>query len=101
MPPRKSEPEEQTAAPRIQILRPVPGLSPRWVGAVVSPGSGIVCNRVFDEEMRAILAHPECYRVISDDELSSALALWSPQAHPRPLKARQAARPRRGHLRVD
>lgn len=101
MPRRKSEPEEKpNPAVCLQITSPVPGLTPRWVGALLFPDKKVACNRAPDEEIRAILEHPECYRVLQGDELISAVAPWAESRRPSPappVKARRVSRPR--HLR--
>lgn len=101
MPRRKSEPE-QRPNPNVclQITAPIPGLTPRWVGALLFPDKKVACNRAPDEEIRKILEHPECYRIVQGDDLISAVDAWVEPRRPspsRPVKAPRASRPQ--HLR--
>lgn len=103
--PRRKVEAEQKLSPAVclQITRPVPGLTPRWVGALLMPDKKIACNRVPDAEILTILEHPECYRIIQDGELVSAVQPWVERPCPEPLlpvKASRNLRPR-PHLRVD
>ena len=88
----------------IQIVRPVPGLLPRWVGAVLFVDRKVACNNVPDAEIRAILAHPESYRIVEADELTSASALLSGDSGSfRPERRKRPSRqhPWPGHLKME
>lgn len=92
---------------RIQITKPIPGLSERWLGAVINIEKRVVINRITDQEALAILANPDCHRPVSD--LSSAAILWDALDHldeasetPRPQVAPKGVRRHRpGYLRPE
>ena len=93
----EQRPDEQARPKKVKIIRPVPGLIPRWVGAILYVDEKVACNDVPEREIDAILAHPECFIVLDDD--ASAVEP-QPSGALRPHRVPGASfRPLPGHLK--
>lgn len=101
MPRRRSDPETKPKPLVIQITHPVPGLVPRWVGAVVFVDRRAACNNVYEQEMRMILENPTCWRIVGEDEITSAFELYQDASAPHPPEQQRQSSSLRRHLRVD